>query len=86
MQVATVEDIEIALDSLKVDDKDLKTYIDEQDDAHQSAAEANAKAYTDSKFGEANSYTDTASSNIMNTINALPGVGEGAILYDIIDE
>ena len=27
-----------------------------------------------------------ASSNIMSTINALPGVGEGAILYDIIED
>ena len=27
-----------------------------------------------------------ASSSIMNTINALPGVGEGAILYDIIED
>ena len=25
-------------------------------------------------------------SNIMSTINALPGVGEGAILYDIIED
>ena len=35
---------------------------------------------------DANEYTDAASSSIMNTINALPGVGEGAILYDIIED
>lgn len=39
-----------------------------------------------SAVADANEYTDAASSNIMSTINALPGIGEGAILYDVIEE
>lgn len=39
-----------------------------------------------SAVADANDYTDAASSNIMSTINALPGIGEGAILYDVIEE
>ena len=39
-----------------------------------------------SAVADANEYTDAASSNIMSTINALPGIGDGAILYDVIEE
>lgn len=39
-----------------------------------------------SAVADANEYTDAASSNIMSTINALPGIGDGAILYDVLED